>query len=136
MSQKTIVFPEITKIDIDLEIKRKAKTLSKEEGMIYVRCTYIPAGFTSTRIRIWPSTFLISRETGERVQLMHADNIGLYPQWLFIDSLDHHDFTLIFPRFKGLCKHFDLIEDIPEPGEFIVRNIIRNRSDCYKVTVK
>jgi hypothetical protein len=42
---------------------------------------------------------------------------------------------LIFSALPKDCSHFDLIEEIPEPGEFRVSNISRNKSDVYHLII-
>jgi len=42
-------------------------------------------------------------------------------------------FTLIFEGLDKPRKHFDLVEDIPEPGGFIIK---RNKSDVYDIFIK
>ena len=97
-----------------------------------VHCKYIG----STRIRIWKSTFLCAHNSSYRSKLVHVDNITLYPVWTSLEKVKTTGFTLIFTGLPKDCNHFDLIEDIPEPGGFIVKNIKRNSSDVYLIEVQ
>ena len=42
-------------------------------------------------------------------------------------------FTLVFSGLPKDCKSFDLREEIPEEGGFLVKNIKRNGTDVYRV---
>lgn len=86
-------------------------------------------------IRIWPTTFLIAKDVNHRSQLIHAENIPYYPIWKPVALGSRTRFTLIFSGLPADCARFDMVEDIPEPGGFIVRNIPRNELDVYEVRV-
>jgi hypothetical protein len=45
-------------------------------------------------------------------------------------------FTLVFSGLPKECKSFDLMEKIPEPGGFEIRNIRRNSTDVYHVDIE
>jgi hypothetical protein len=46
-----------------------------------------------------------------------------------------YTFLLIFAALPKSCTQFDLVEDIPEEGGFLVRNIARNKSDVYRINL-
>ena len=53
-----------------------------------------------------------------------------------MDACAQWEHGTLYPHFSGLprsCTSFDLIERIPEPGGFEVRNIGRNKTDVYEV---
>lgn len=121
------------KPDTDLLVKKKRKrstrTLDNKERQTIVHCIYDPV----SAVRVWPSTFLIEKETGKRVKLITAFNISFAPQWTF--ASEHNRFTLIFGGLSKRCTMFDLIEDIPLPDPFVVKNIPRNQTDVYEVRI-
>ncbi len=51
----------------------KTKTLESKERQTIIHCTYKP----EMAVRIWPSTFLIEKESGRRAKLLTAFNISL-----------------------------------------------------------
>lgn len=80
--------------------------------------------------RIWPNTYLINNQTGERcADLIDCWGVGKYPHWEFVP--EGKGFTLLFDALPESCKSFELIEDIPEPGGMRYSNILRCESDVY-----
>jgi hypothetical protein len=110
--------------------KTQTKTLPEEERQTIVHCTYRP----DMAVRVWPSTFLIEKEGGRKVKLITAFNIAFAPEWTHALN-GHNKFTLIFEGLSKGCTMFDLMEIIPLPDPFVVRNIARNKSDVYHVQV-
>lgn len=107
--------------------KHQVKTLQSEERQTIVHCM-LPEGFA---YRIWPSTFLIERESGRHCKIITAFNITFAPEWTHNDG---RGFTLIFEGLSKNCEFFDLKEIIPEEGGFEVLGIVRNNSDVYHVS--
>ena len=109
------------------EAETAVKTIESEERQTIVHCT---CG-DDYAYRIWPSTFLIEKETGRRVKLITAFNISFAPQWTLNDG---KGFTLIFEGLSKSCSVFDLKEIIPQEGGFEVNNLQRNKTDVYQVS--
>jgi len=57
--------------------------------------------------------------------------VGQYPNWQWIDAGER--FLMVFEALPERCVTFDLYEDIPEPGEFHVKNILKNKLGVYDV---
>jgi hypothetical protein len=110
--------------------KLKHKTQTTKERQTIVHCTYNPLA----AVRIWPSTFLVEKESGRRAKLITAFNISFAPEWTF--GNENNTFTLIFEGLSKGCALFDLVEDIPLPDPFVVKNIPRNKTDVYNVTLE
>ena len=110
--------------------KKKTKTLESEERQTIIHCTYNPIN----AVRIWPSTFLIEKESGKRVKLITAFNISFAPEWTFAFN-GNNKFTLVFEGLSKGCTMFDLMEIIPLPDPFVVRNIARTNSDVYNIRI-
>jgi hypothetical protein len=108
------------------EVLSEVKTLESEERQTIVHCS---CG-DDYAYRIWPSTYLIERESGRKAQLITAFNISFAPQWTLNDG---RGFTLIFQGLSKGCNLFDLIEEIPQEGGFEAKGILRNSSDVYQV---
>jgi hypothetical protein len=85
-------------------------------------------------VRIWPSTYLVT-EDGTKIELVHWLKISMAPEWTRVLGFEDYQFTLIFQGLPNSCKVFSLQEIIPEPGGFYVRDIKRNESDVYHVTL-
>jgi hypothetical protein len=119
----------MTETIIVSETVQETKVIESEERQTIVHCNCTPED--SEAYRIWPSTFLIEKESGRRAQLITAFNISFAPVWTFNDG---KGFTLIFEGLSKGCKSFDLIESIPQAGGFEVRDIPRNNTDVYQVS--
>ncbi len=121
---------EVIKIQIASELTQNVD----EENQVVVHCMF-PAVNEENGLRIWPTTFLICRQTRVRVGLVHQENITMYPNWTWVPENTSYFFTLFFRGLPKGCRTFDLIEEIPQSGGFVVRNIVRNNSDVYKVAL-
>jgi hypothetical protein len=120
-------------VKIDPRIKDEVLSQVEEQGMVIVHCSYkspIDSG-----IRIWATTVLIDKASGDRSTMHHAENITVAPTWTLISAGKIFRFTLIFAPLSKSCDFFDLLEDIPEAGGFFVQNIKRNKSDVYNVVI-
>jgi len=118
------------KTQIDEKLKNQIKNLCEEECQVIVHCNlYLEY---SERIRIWKNTNLIAHGSGKKSNLIHAENITFYPQWMWCEK-GQHNFTLFFKALPKKCEVFNLFEDIPELGGFVKKNIRRNKSDVYHI---
>src|ERR1700756_5969579 len=123
--------PEVKeKIKTKKKTKAKTKVSYSEERQTIIHCIYNP----EMAVRIWPSTFLIEKESGKKVKLITAFNISFAPEWTFAYN-GNNKFTLIFEGLSKDCTMFDLMEIIPLPDPFVVRNIQRTESDVYHIRV-
>ncbi len=105
-----------------------------EDSFVYVHCSF-DNSWKDALIRIWKTTFLVDRGSGAKSQLIHAENISIAPLWTIIKDNSTHNFILIFSALPKSCTVFDLIEEIPQPGGFLVKDIQRNPRDVYHVTL-
>lgn len=115
---------------IDKETRHRLLNQVKEEAQVIVHCSYTGT-MSDDKIRIWKSTFLYAKNSSHRSKLVHVENITMYPTWMNVDWGQTVNFTLIFTGLPKHCKQFDMIENIPEPGGFVIKNIERNNSDVY-----
>ena len=109
--------------------KQKRKTELSKERQTIVHCRYNP----EAAVRVWPTTFLVEKETGNRIKLITAFNITFAPEWTFGNK--NNQFTLVFGGLSKSCTMFDLVEDIPLPDPFVVKDIRRNKTDVYTVDI-
>lgn len=114
------------------KVKVSVKPMVFEEKQVIVHCA-IPCE-RGMGMRIWKTTYLVT-EDGTEIQLMFWDGISLAPQWTMVLHDGFFRFTLIFKSLPANCKVFSLMEKIPEPGGFSVKNISRNKTDVYKVNL-
>ena len=64
-------------------------------------------------------------------KLLYTENVGKYPNWYQLKSGER--FLMVFEALPDKCLSFDLYEDIPEPGGFHIRHILRNKTEVYDV---
>ncbi len=105
-----------------------------EDSYVYVHCSFDNT-WEDALIRIWRTTFLVDHSSGSKSSLVHAENISIAPLWTIIPNKRIHNFILVFSALPKSCTKFDLIEEIPQPGGFCVRDIQRNMRDVYHVTI-
>lgn len=119
-------------LDTEHKVKIDVQLTPVVDGQVTVHCVY-HAGDEGELIRIWKSTFLRGVGSSAQSTLVHAEGITYYPHWLALQPGKTHVFTLIFTPLPKDVLVFDLVEDIPQSGGFIVRNIQRNSTDVYRV---
>jgi transposase-like protein len=127
-----------TKKDTTIEItflkSKKPLEKIKEESQVTIHFKYT-GSMWGNKIRIWKSTFLHAKGSSHRSSLVHVENISVHPTWTHVSAGETINFTLIFSGLPKDCEYFDLIEDIPEPGGFVINDIKRNNSDVYHFTM-
>lgn len=122
-------------IKIDKTTKKQKHDSIDEESQVILHCSYT-GSLRFDRIRIWKSTFLFAKDSNHQSKLLHFENIAIFPNWLSVKEGETIIFTLIFSGLPKRCKYFDMIEKIPEPGGFEVKNIPRNRTDVYNIVIR
>jgi hypothetical protein len=127
--------PSKTKPEVEDKVLASIEPSVIEDSYVYVHC-YFDNSWEEALIRIWKTTFLVDRVSGAKSSLVHAENISIAPAWTVIPDNRVHTFILIFSALPKTCKVFDLVEEIPQPGGFHVRNIQRNGTDVYHVTMR
>jgi hypothetical protein len=119
------------RVNIYPETLKKLKVQEEKQVIIHVNISAEPY----CAIRIWQSTFLIPKGSSKHCKLIHSENIGIYPDWVNLGQSGKGNFTLIFEGLPSDCTVFDLVEVIPEPNGFIVKDITRNDLDVYQVNI-
>lgn len=130
----SVFVEEDVKVEICKKLKNELLLLQAEEQQVIIHCAIYAQDFGDAA-RIWKSTYLINQATGTKYQMNFADGISFAPHWTVIPFNRPLEFTLIFKGLPKQCTSFDLVELIPEEGGFEVRNIKRNNSDVYHVTI-
>jgi hypothetical protein len=119
-------------VDVELLFSIHPELLN--DSYVYLHCSFDNT-FKEALLRIWRTTYLIDRASGNKSSLIHAENITFAPQWTLIPDNSLYTFLLIFHALPKSCLLFDFVEEISQPGGFFVQNIARNRSDVYHVLV-
>lgn len=120
----------IVKPHIDSVLKEQLQAKANEQNQVIIHCS-IKASSEDMVVRIWKSTFLYETNSSNKSELIHAENITIYPYWVPIAKGSSHQFTLYFTGLSKQCTSFNLIEQIPENGGFEKHNIQRNDTDIY-----
>lgn len=127
-----IIAPPKVKPEVDIDVLTHIEASTLEDSYVYVHC-YFRNRWQNMLIRIWKTTFLIDQTSGARSSLIHAENISIAPNWTPVPDGSEYCFLLIFSSLPRTCRVFDLVEQIPEPGGFHVRDIRRNDTDVYHI---
>jgi hypothetical protein len=126
--------PVKAKPNVDTDVLYSIHPELLTDAHIYVHC-HVPPTTQEILIRIWRTTFVIDRASGEKAALVHAENITYAPVWTLVPQSFNYHFLLIFSALPKSCTKFDLVEEIPQPGGFHIPDIIRNKSYVYHVSV-
>lgn len=119
------------KVEVDPEIIEKISEQVHEMGQVVVHC--ILDAMADVLIRIWPTTVLYDLHSDHVSDMVHVENITIYPQWQQA-KVGKNYFTLIFSGLPKNCIAFNLIEHCSnQGGAFQVLNVTRNESDVYFV---
>lgn len=133
MSAEVITKP---KVEIEADLLKKLKAQTQEMGQVVIHCLYQDILPWGSAIRIWPSTYLFDCHSEHRSELIHAENITMYPEWTSCDPFNKVHFTLIFSGLPSSCSMFNLEEFCNNSGgEFVCHNIPRNESDVYYLMI-
>ncbi len=98
-------------------LKIKAIESTEESTILYFTCSYAGGGW----IRMNKDSYLLEKETGNKLYLVDFENITLSPEKTTIGN-EEHSFTLTFPALSKSCTSIDFIE--PEDGGFRISGII------------
>lgn len=115
--------------------KELIESLSKieEEGQITIILNFKSVYPMSQRF--WPSIELRSQVNGERAKLIQTLGLNPFPQWTHCAAGKQYQFCLIFESLSKEVTIFSIIEEIPEPGGYFEPNILRNKSDVYRISM-
>ena len=136
MPFKTIISEPPVKVKpaVDHKVLESIEPATLEDSYVYVHCSFDNSN-SDALIRIWKTTFLVDHVSGVKSQLIHAENISIAPLWTIIPDKSVYNFILIFSALPKSCRIFDLIEEIPQPGGFYIKDIPRHALDVYHVTM-
>ncbi len=121
-------------IEITESVRHSLAALRFEEAQVTLHIRYQSKEY-GNKIRIWPTTFLLPEQGGKRGRLVAANNICLSPEWLHLPIGAEHLFSLLFTGLPEDCKKFHLWEDIPGQDGFFLKDIERNATDVYQISL-
>lgn len=125
------------KIQIDPKVLAELKSETEELGQVVLHIFYNAPVYSFMNIRIWPTTYLYDQHSSHKSELVHFENICLYPQWMPVFPGEKYHFTLVFSGLPKSCTVFDFIEVCDhEAGAFEARGILRNDSDVYYLEMR
>lgn len=123
----------LTKPFIEKDLLESIEEIHLEEKQVILHCIIKASPFYGSLIRIWKSSYLIDQKSGRKSELIHAENISLYPYWTEVPAFQSYRFTLVFSGLSSDCELFDFKELIPQSGGFCYKGIRRNKSDVYQI---
>lgn len=127
---------QTTLIEINISPLDQIYDTLHEEGQTIVHCLYVSKTkyINGGWVNIHPTTFLVHNE--ETLPLLHAENIPIAPSMhMFKRPGELKHFTLIFPAIPKEWGQFNLIEECSSGGGFVVKNLLRNDSCVYQVSL-
>ncbi len=122
--------------------------LIEEERYTYLHCTYITSEkyISDLYLNINENCYLVGGKSLIKLKLLNVIGIPIAPQKHYLKKQgDTLQFSLVFPAIPKEWEVFDFIEDIPAvfidttlqcSTGFYYRNIKRNDTDVYKITIK
>ncbi len=129
MSTSIITKP---KIEIATELLNEIKSQIHEQGQVVLHFILRNSSNFESAIRIWPTSYLYDNQSSHTSELVHAENITMFPVWQVVEPMSTNYFTLIFSGLPKSCLSFDFVEDCKgSPGAWSLKNIKRNESDVY-----
>ena len=133
MSVSVITKP---KVHIAPDLLKQLRDQPEEAGQVIIHFIFRNLHPWSTLIRIWPTTYLYDQDSDHISELVHAENISMYPTWQEVPPLSQSFFTLIFSGLPKSCSVFDFEEVCDGAGgEFALSGISRNEMDVYYIEV-
>jgi len=110
-----------------------------ETGRTFIHCTFTsqPEYIDGGWLNIIPTTYLVNRETGKKLQMEFALEIPVAPKCHFFRKVNEQiRITLIFPKRPADCQTFTLIEESEREKYLVKFDIKRNKFGVYQVVMK
>jgi hypothetical protein len=109
-----------------------------ETGRTFIHCTFTsqPEFVDGGWLNIFPTTYLVNRETSKKLQMEFALDIPVAPKCHFFRRVNEQiRFTLIFPKLPADWQTFTLIEESERENPLVKFDIKRNKFGVYQVIV-
>ena len=125
-----LALTEASLVDDDVDtttVRTKKRQDHEDKGQVTIHMRTRWGG----GVRIWSSIKLLCRTTGTEAKFIHAVGLSPFPTWTRVEP--GGKYTLLIEALPSNCRAFDIIEDIPQPGGFVVEDIVRNGKDVYRL---
>src|SRR5699024_3098710 len=76
-------------------IQSKTISQAQEESQVIIHCSFTGKVLFSG-VRVWKTTFLYPKGSNKKCNLVHCENITMYPQWTVVGQGQTLVYTLIF----------------------------------------
>jgi len=109
-----------------------------ETGRTFIHCTFTsqPEYVDGGWLNIFPTTYLVNRETGKKLQIEFSLDIPVAPKFHLSRRVKEQiRFTLIFPKLPSDWQTFTLIEESERENPLVKFDIKRNKFGVYKVVL-
>lgn len=124
------------KVDIAPELLDEINDQIHEVGQVVLHFLITNSSSQESGIRIWPTTYLYDLGSSHVSDLVHVENITMYPTWQWISGFSKTYFTLIFSGLPKTCDAFSFKEICSnQAGSWYIEKIIRNSSDVYYLEI-
>ena len=126
------------RVKIDNAIFESYYTQFSVESQTIIHCKikayeFVPNGGWAN---ISPNTYLINRQSNDRLKLIYAENIPYAPhRYFFRNSNDCLNFTLLFQKIPETWQTFCLYEETNLGDGFFVAEVPKNKSGVYQIRI-
>ncbi len=119
----------VTDINVELVVEMSEESCTIIHAVYTTSPKFVVSGWW---VNVHPETYLINTD-GEKLQMIHAENIVIHPLQLAFSNKASHRFTMIFPKIPSTWECFDFMELLSSPLKFYVPKIKRNDSAIYNI---
>ncbi len=107
-----------------------------ETGRAFIHCTFTsqPEYIDGGWLNIFPTTYLVNRESGKKLRMEFAFGFPVAPKYHFFRKVNEQiRFTLIIPKLPADWQTLTLIEESERENSLVKFDIKRNRFGVYKI---
>ena len=75
---------------------------AEEEKQVIVHVIIDATANENLQVRVWPSVFLLPKDSNSKCRLLHHFNIAMYPEWQQLSANESLRFTLVFEGLPAI----------------------------------
>lgn len=75
---------------------------AEEEKQVIVHGIIDATANENLLVRVWPSIFLLPKDSNSKYRLLHHFNIAMYPEWQQLSANESLRFTLVFEGLPAI----------------------------------
>jgi hypothetical protein len=126
------------RVQIDIKLLEACNLYTIEESQTIIHCKI--KAFAMFQQGGWanisPNTYLLNRQSNERLKLIHAENIPYAPhRHFFGHPKDVLYFTLLFQKIPDSWTTFCLYEETIMGDGFFVGEVPKNKNGIYRIRI-